>query len=156
MSLFIHFWTWFQSFYEIMSYVLSSFKSYTRILISSFILTHITNSNRAENIAHSSSSVSALSTMLLNCSRYSSLSSYTNSSIHTMSLQARLHACFSDYPYDTSQLPLPPSTNTLATNLSRSLELSYDYSIHYLIDFQNSCITLFGQLSHWWRDVYRE
>ena len=119
----------------------------------------ITGSNRLENDTHSSLSLSskaASSRIFLNCSRYTSLSSYFNTSIQTMSFQARLHACFSDYPYDTSQLPLPPSTNTLGRNSSQSLELTYDYSVHYLIDFQNSCITLFGQLSLWWRDSYRE
>ena len=83
---------------------------------------------------------------LLNCSGFTSNSS--NATIAAMSWVGRLSACFAANPYDTSQPPL-------TTGGAPFVNVSYDYSVVYVISFDQGTISLIGQLSLAWPDEYR-
>ena len=88
---------------------------------------------------------SYMNDFVLDCSLYSS--DTTNATIQILGWNSRLHACFSDNPYDTFHLPLPYGYGPLM--------LYYDYNMIYLIHFAESKISLMGQLSIEWTDYYR-
>ena len=87
-----------------------------------------------------------LSKAQLDCSAFNANS--TNSSIVAMSWARRLSACFAANPYDTSQPPLF-STGAIFVNVS------YDYSVVYVISLEQGIVSFMGQLLAIWPDVYR-
>ena len=91
-------------------------------------------------------STSSASSQELDCSDYINSS---NATIQSKSTLARLHACFNDNPYDTTQPPLPPGTTP------QYIQLFYDYSLIYLVSFKENRILFIGQLGIGWIDYYR-
>lgn len=86
-------------------------------------------------------------TCILDCSAF--IPNSSNTSVAGTSWATRLSACFQGNPYDTSQLPI------LSSDLP-FLSLAYDYSVVYVISFDQSAISLLGQLTLGWVDPYRQ
>ena len=112
-----------------------------------FVLIKIIYGNVTQTISSIAiNSTSSASSQTLDCSYYVNPSNVT---IQKMSTSARLHACFNDNPYDTTQPPLPPGT------APPYIQLFYDYNVIYLISFKENRISLVGQLGIGWIDYYR-
>ena len=60
---------------------------------------------------------------------------------------ARLHACFLNYPYDTTQLPVPTEALPLI--------IYYDWALYNLLSFQDGIVSLNYQLAIIWTDYLR-
>lgn len=79
---------------------------------------------------------------ILDCSSFT----LTNTTSTSTNLATLLNACFAANPYDTSQPPLSSSY----------LSIAYDYSVMYVITYEQGVISLLGQLSLTWPDVHRQ
>ena len=81
----------------------------------------------------------------LNCSQFGVKG--TGVSPQLINWEARLHACFSNYSYDTTQLPVPTA--------ALPLEIYYDWALYNLLSFQDGVISLNYQLAVIWTDYLR-
>ena len=111
-----------------------------------FLLIRMIYGNVTQTVISKATTSTSASSQTLDCSHYVNP---INATIQSMSTLARLHACFNDNPYDTTQPPLPPGTTP------PYVELFYDYNVIYLISFKENQLSLVGQLGVGWIDYYR-
>ena len=81
----------------------------------------------------------------LNCSEFGI--NATAVSPMLINWESRLHACFLNYPYDITQLPVPPS--------AMPLSIDFDWAIINLISFQDGIIKITYQFSCSWVDYLK-
>ena len=85
----------------------------------------------------------------LNCSKYVSDSTYTS---NNAPYRERLHACFQNNMYDTSQVPIQMTSGSTQTYL----EIDFSFAVVNLLNFDNGDIKLFYQLALQWYDFHRQ